>query len=162
MILKVDKNGDGKISYSEFRVMLGAIPLIMDWNCLSHFTNKIRQKLTEKCCPQIKLKASSPWMFCAGLFLTKTIYIIIDSLILYCVEDICLISLSYHANIYILIAGKVLHSDGCRCWYWCVVTPHLLGVSEDSSVNQGLSPQTGTAGYWRPLRLKFKCWPAVT
>ena len=29
MILKVDKNGDGKISYSEFRVMLGAIPLLI-------------------------------------------------------------------------------------------------------------------------------------
>ena len=31
MISIVDKNGDGKISYSEFRVMLGALPLIMDW-----------------------------------------------------------------------------------------------------------------------------------
>ena len=30
MILTVDKNGDGKISYSEFRVMLGALPLIID------------------------------------------------------------------------------------------------------------------------------------
>ena len=30
MIHTVDKNGDGKISYSEFRVMLGAIPLIID------------------------------------------------------------------------------------------------------------------------------------
>ena len=31
MILIVDKNGDGKISYSEFRVMMGAFPLLMDW-----------------------------------------------------------------------------------------------------------------------------------
>ena len=30
MILTVDRNGDGKISYSEFRVMLGAIPLLME------------------------------------------------------------------------------------------------------------------------------------
>ena len=30
MIDIVDKNGDGKISYSEFRVMLGAMPLIID------------------------------------------------------------------------------------------------------------------------------------
>ena len=30
MIKTVDKNGDGKISYSEFRVMLGALPLIID------------------------------------------------------------------------------------------------------------------------------------
>ena len=30
MIRTVDKNRDGKISYSEFRVMLGAIPLIID------------------------------------------------------------------------------------------------------------------------------------
>ena len=30
MIDTVDKNGDGKISYSEFRVMLGAMPLIID------------------------------------------------------------------------------------------------------------------------------------
>ena len=30
MIKIVDKNGDGKISYSEFRVMLGAIPLLLD------------------------------------------------------------------------------------------------------------------------------------
>ena len=30
MIRTVDKNGDGKISYSEFRVMLGAIPLLID------------------------------------------------------------------------------------------------------------------------------------
>ena len=30
MIETVDKNGDGKISYSEFRVMMGAIPLVMD------------------------------------------------------------------------------------------------------------------------------------
>lgn len=29
MISTVDKNGDGKISYSEFRVMLGGVPLIM-------------------------------------------------------------------------------------------------------------------------------------
>ena len=29
MIDIVDKNKDGKISYSEFRVMLGAIPLII-------------------------------------------------------------------------------------------------------------------------------------
>lgn len=29
MIETVDKNGDGKISYSEFRVMMGAIPLVM-------------------------------------------------------------------------------------------------------------------------------------
>jgi Ca2+-binding EF-hand superfamily protein len=28
MISTVDRNGDGKISYSEFRVMLGAFPLI--------------------------------------------------------------------------------------------------------------------------------------
>ena len=28
MIHTVDKNGDGKISYSEFRVMMGAHPLI--------------------------------------------------------------------------------------------------------------------------------------
>ena len=30
MVKMVDKNGDGKISYSEFRVMLGAIPLLLD------------------------------------------------------------------------------------------------------------------------------------
>ena len=30
MIHTVDKNGDGKISNSEFRVMLGAISLILD------------------------------------------------------------------------------------------------------------------------------------
>jgi Ca2+-binding EF-hand superfamily protein len=30
LIKIVDKNGDGKISYSEFRVMLGAIPLLLD------------------------------------------------------------------------------------------------------------------------------------
>ena len=30
MIHTVDRNGDGKISYSEFRVMLGAIPLLME------------------------------------------------------------------------------------------------------------------------------------
>ena len=30
MVKMVDKNGDGKISYSEFRVMLGAISLILD------------------------------------------------------------------------------------------------------------------------------------
>ena len=29
MIKIVDKNGDGKISYSEFRVMMGAIPLLI-------------------------------------------------------------------------------------------------------------------------------------
>ena len=29
MIHTVDKNGDGKINYSEFRVMMGAHPLIM-------------------------------------------------------------------------------------------------------------------------------------
>ena len=31
MIETVDKNGDGKISYSEFRVMMGAVPLVMNW-----------------------------------------------------------------------------------------------------------------------------------
>lgn len=33
MIKIVDKNGDGKISYSEFRVMMGAFPLLIpeDW-----------------------------------------------------------------------------------------------------------------------------------
>ena len=30
MIETVDKNGDGKISYSEFRVMMGAVPLVMN------------------------------------------------------------------------------------------------------------------------------------
>ena len=30
MVKMVDKNGDGKISYSEFRVILGAIPLLLD------------------------------------------------------------------------------------------------------------------------------------
>lgn len=29
MIKIVDKNGDGKISYSEFRVMMGAFPLLI-------------------------------------------------------------------------------------------------------------------------------------
>ena len=29
MIRTVDKNGDGKISYSEFRVMMGANPLLI-------------------------------------------------------------------------------------------------------------------------------------
>ena len=29
MIHTVDKNGDGKISFSEFRVMMGGIPLII-------------------------------------------------------------------------------------------------------------------------------------
>ena len=32
MINIVDKNGDGKISYSEFRVMLGAFPLLIPDN----------------------------------------------------------------------------------------------------------------------------------
>ena len=32
MIRIVDKNGDGKISYSEFRVMLGAFPLLIPEN----------------------------------------------------------------------------------------------------------------------------------
>ena len=32
MIKIVDKNGDGKISYSEFRVMLGAFPLLIPDN----------------------------------------------------------------------------------------------------------------------------------
>jgi len=32
MIKIVDKNGDGKISYSEFRVMMGAFPLLMPEN----------------------------------------------------------------------------------------------------------------------------------
>ena len=30
MIKTVDKNGDGKINYSEFRVMMGAHPLILN------------------------------------------------------------------------------------------------------------------------------------
>lgn len=29
MIHTVDKNGDGKISFSEFRVMMGGIPLLI-------------------------------------------------------------------------------------------------------------------------------------
>ena len=29
MIETVDKNGDGKISYSEFRVMMGGVPLVL-------------------------------------------------------------------------------------------------------------------------------------
>ena len=29
MIATVDKNGDGKISYSEFRVMMGGLPLLL-------------------------------------------------------------------------------------------------------------------------------------
>ena len=29
MIRTVDKNGDGKINYSEFRVMMGALPLLI-------------------------------------------------------------------------------------------------------------------------------------
>ena len=29
MIETVDKNGDGKISYSEFRVMMGGLPLLV-------------------------------------------------------------------------------------------------------------------------------------
>ena len=29
MIETVDKNGDGKISYSEFRVMMGGVPLVI-------------------------------------------------------------------------------------------------------------------------------------
>jgi Ca2+-binding EF-hand superfamily protein len=29
MVSIVDKNGDGKISYSEFRVMMGAFPLLI-------------------------------------------------------------------------------------------------------------------------------------
>ena len=45
MILTVDKNGDGKISYSEFRVMMGAQPLLhvlaqskeMFWTCKKLF-----------------------------------------------------------------------------------------------------------------------------
>ena len=32
MIKTVDKNRDGKISYSEFRVMLGGIPLVIPGN----------------------------------------------------------------------------------------------------------------------------------
>ena len=30
MVTAVDRNNDGKISYSEFRVMLGAMPLLID------------------------------------------------------------------------------------------------------------------------------------
>ena len=37
MIKIVDKNGDGKISYSEFRVMLGAFPLLIPDNWLQMF-----------------------------------------------------------------------------------------------------------------------------
>ena len=32
MIKTVDKNGDGKVNYSEFRVMMGAHPLIIPSN----------------------------------------------------------------------------------------------------------------------------------
>ena len=35
MIHTVDKNGDGKINYSEFRVMMGAHPLIIPAPALS-------------------------------------------------------------------------------------------------------------------------------
>ena len=34
MVTAVDRNNDGKISYSEFRVMLGAMPLLIDWTYL--------------------------------------------------------------------------------------------------------------------------------
>ena len=69
MILKVDKNGDGKISYSEFRVMLGAIPLlIMDWNYLSHFLQiKSQKKTEEKCCPQLKWSRQAGGCFVPAL-----------------------------------------------------------------------------------------------
>ena len=32
MIATVDRNGDGKISFSEFRVMMGGFPLIVQEN----------------------------------------------------------------------------------------------------------------------------------
>ena len=54
--------------------------------------------------------------------------------------------------------GYYSESCGRQCWYWLVAAPELLGVSEESVVNQGLFPQTGAGG---PLRLNFKCWPAV-
>ena len=38
MIRTVDKNGDGKINYSEFRVMMGAHPLIIPGPHLAKFT----------------------------------------------------------------------------------------------------------------------------
>merc|ERR1711997_981259 len=37
MIRTVDKNKDGKISYSEFRVMLGAIPLVINDETMKAF-----------------------------------------------------------------------------------------------------------------------------
>ena len=37
MIRTVDKNGDGKINYSEFRVMMGAPPLLIPATTLSKF-----------------------------------------------------------------------------------------------------------------------------
>merc|ERR1712241_367159 len=37
MIKTVDKNGDGKINYSEFRVMMGAPPLLIPATTLSKF-----------------------------------------------------------------------------------------------------------------------------
>merc|ERR1711953_288456 len=41
MITTVDKNKDGKISYSEFRVMLGALPLVINDETMKAF---IKQK----------------------------------------------------------------------------------------------------------------------
>ena len=47
MIRTVDKNGDGKINYSEFRVMMGAHPLIMpgqfsiDVKCCGKVSGKV-------------------------------------------------------------------------------------------------------------------------
>ena len=35
MMDTIDRNGDGKISYTEFRVMLGANPLIHFWGLVS-------------------------------------------------------------------------------------------------------------------------------
>ena len=47
MIRTVDKNGDGKINYSEFRVMMGAPPLLIPATTLSKFArqgNILREK----------------------------------------------------------------------------------------------------------------------
>ena len=43
MIETVDKNGDGKISYSEFRVMMGAVPLVMNWGSSINVVNNLNK-----------------------------------------------------------------------------------------------------------------------
>ena len=49
MIQTVDKNGDGKINYSEFRVMMGAHPLIMPGRLFLTPNLSLEIQLTKGC-----------------------------------------------------------------------------------------------------------------